>query len=417
MCGLAMYTLNCTFDNNSVSYKYGGAFYVRSVYLTVSNSIFTRNKAKQGGGAIYIQEHTLFITNTVFANNSASNGPGGVLTMSNGIAELSRIAALYNVGYGTGVFYIHDTTTVITNSTFIGNSAMQHEQLGLFGVIHILECTVTFSGMNTMIDNMGSNISASSASIYFTGPTNISSNHGININGGGLSATLSQIYFNRSAITFFNNSADNGGAIFLAESLLYVCPQHLFMSYNTAQNGAGIYGYQSIINKCDDKKQSSEVVITNNYASHSGGGIWALGTTIQLLSSNVYIDHNSAAFNGGGMFLQQNPKIYLLHGPDCLLVYDWCQVKLEIINNSALFGGGIFVADNSTGRGACMGGSLDPNVRTNYLKNVLSDCFIQTINFNGKTNDSLDYVKTIFSGNTAKISGSNIYGVCWTDVR
>ncbi len=118
-----VYILNCTFNNNSVSYKYGGGFYVRSVYLIVSNSIFTRNKAKVGGGAIYIQEHTLFITNTVFTNNSARSG--GVLSISNGTAQLSNITALYNVGYAQGVFYIHDTTTVISNSTFIGNSAMQ----------------------------------------------------------------------------------------------------------------------------------------------------------------------------------------------------------------------------------------------------------------------------------------------------
>ncbi len=145
-----------------------------------------------------------------------------------------------------------------------------------------------------MIDNNGPSISAYSALIYFTGPTNFSSNHGININGGGLSATLSQIYFNRSgAITFFNNSADNGGAIFLDESLLYVCPQHLFMSHNTAQNGAGIYGYQSTINfKCDGKKQNSEVVITNNYASHSAWW-WYLGFRNNYSTVTVKCLHRS----------------------------------------------------------------------------------------------------------------------------
>ena len=55
-----------------------------------------------------------------------------------------------------------------------------------------------------MIDNMGPSINAHSASVYFTGPTNFSSNHGIDINGGGLSATLSQIYFSGTgAIMFF----------------------------------------------------------------------------------------------------------------------------------------------------------------------------------------------------------------------
>ncbi len=121
-------------------------------------------------------------------------------------------------------------------------------------------------------------------------------------------------------------------------------------------------------------KPSSEIY--ENIAEN-GGGINAVDTTIQLTRSYVNIDKNAATANGGGVYLQHNSKFYLFK-EDLEPLYSYVvqpyYVKLIINNNSAQYGGGIFVADD-TQRSACGVRAIE----TNATQTIFAYCFIQTI--------------------------------------
>ncbi len=149
--------------------------------------------------------------------------------------------------------------------------------------------------------------------------------------------------------------------------------------------------------------QKSE--IAHNIAENNGGGIHAVSSTIELTLSYVNIDSNTAATSGGGVYLQQSSKLYLFKMLDEKLLYHVLYVKLLINNNSAQYGGGIFVADD-TQRSACGGGVTE----TDATQTIFADCFIQTIKKYRLFDYNPNYFNTFMTNNTATQSGADIYG-------
>ena len=115
---------NCGFtDNTAESYiyptgatGYGGAIYNGRGTLSVTNSIFTSNKAWYGG-AIY-SSGPLTVKGCTFTNNSAevyseTNGGGGtIIAGSSGTSVVGGNGGAINAG-----------TSTITSNTFVGNTA------------------------------------------------------------------------------------------------------------------------------------------------------------------------------------------------------------------------------------------------------------------------------------------------------
>ncbi len=148
------------------------------------------------------------------------------------------------------------------------------------------------------------------------------------------------------------------------------------------------------------KKQSE---ITHNIAEN-GGGIHAVSSTIELTQSYVNIDSNIANASGGGFYLKQSSKVYLFkNNPESSVLY----VKLMISNNSAQYGGGIFVADD-TESGACR----EETTETNGTQTTFADCFIQTIKLYFEWNSYFipNFFNTFITNNVATQSGADIYG-------
>ncbi len=134
----------------------------------------------------------------------------------------------------------------------------------------------------------------------------------------------------------------------LRESTLFVI-EPVKIYHNTAQDGGGAYSsrveFQPSVpmvyafgRLLPPNKQSE---IAHNIAKNNGGGIHAVSSTIKLTRSYVNIDSNTANASGGGVYLQQSSKLYLLKNYVTVQLY---YVKLLINNNSAQYGGGIFVA-------------------------------------------------------------------------
>ncbi len=187
--------------------------------------------------------------------------------------------------------------------------------------------------------------------------------------GGAISVVQSQIYINTKGVIITNNMATSGGGIFLRESTLIVT-EPIEINHNTAhQDGGGIYAFSSRVVFNTSHKQSE---IVDNIAEN-GGGIYAVATTIELTRSYVNIDSNTATTNGGGVYIQQSSKPYLFK-KDREEQHQQLYVKLMIKNNSAQYGGGIFVADD-TQRSACGGEATESDT----TQTIGADCFIQTI--------------------------------------
>ena len=230
--------------------------------------------------------------------------------------------------------------------------------------------------------------------------------------GGAIHAIQSQVCINSSEKTVIsNNSASSGGGIMLRESEL-VAQSPIFIYENVAQMfGGGIYAYQSGIDFTAKRKS----FIINNFAYQSGGGVYLVASTFKHSRSYVAISSNTALISGGRLFLQENSKLYLLKkkkekNTSVIKLY----LKLAIINNSATYGGGIYVADNSTTAGLHCQGSMQLRDKNDDVS-VSPDCFIQTIQLSEGRKMQLfpiglsgNRVNTYLINNTAE-SGSALY--------
>ncbi len=388
---------NSELTNNSASF--GGAIIVSSGSVSISNSELTNNRADYSGGAISVDSGSVSISNSELTNNSADYD-GGAIRVDSGSVSISNSELTNNVANEGGAIAVFNSSTLIINNTDITNN---------IGSLNILQSKVTFTGMNIFSNN--GPIYAFNSRVEFNGSTTLSNNRGEL--GGAILADRSEIYIYSKGVIITNNTATSGGGIFLRESTLFV-NEPVKIYHNTAQDGGGIYAYSSRVEfqplvplvdargyPLPPNKQSE---ITHNFAENNGGGIHAVSSTIGLTQLYVNIDSNTAATSGGGVYLQQSSKLYLfknLPEPPHRSYY----VKLLINNNSAQYGGGIFVADD-TQRSACGVGATE----TDATQTIFADCFIQTISLYQWFRTNPNYFNTFMTNNTATQSGADIYG-------
>ncbi len=390
--GSSVSIFNSELTNNSADS--GGAIGVDSGNVSVSSSELTNNSA-DWGGAIYVHSGSVSISNCELTNNSADSA-GGAIGVISGNVSISNSELTNNRADWSGAIFVISGRIFISNSELTNNSA-DHGVIYIAQSLLILKNTnITNNTASFMVD--GSSIyAAANSRVEFNGPTTLSNNRGML--GGAISIVQSEIYINTEGVIITNNTATSGGGIFLRESTLFV-NEPIKIYQNTAhQDGGGIYAYSSTIIFNTPNKQSE---ITNNNADN-GGGINVIATTLNLTQSYVNIDSNTADANGGGVYLQQSSKLYLFKNDEENRTQDQ-NVKLMINNNSAQYGGGIFVADG-TESGACRVGATD----TDAPHIIFADCFIQTIKLYEWSKNNSNYFNTFITNNTAQ-SGANIYG-------
>ncbi len=394
---VSVFISNCELTKNSASY--GGAIDVinsgdLSGNVSISDSELINNTADHGGAISTLGSVIVFISNCELTNNSASYG--GAIDAINSFSVSISDSMVTNSSSGEGGAIDTLKSNLIINNTNITNNNVSLT-IGQ-------QSDVTFTGRNIVSNNNGP-IYASNSRVVFNGPTTLSNNRGVF--GGAISAEQSQIYINTEEVIITNNTATSGGGIFLRESTLFV-NEPITIYHNTAQDGGGIYAYSSRVEFQPSVPLLSipniQSVITHNIAENNGGGIYAVASTIKLTESYVNIDSNTANASGGGVYLQQSSKLYLFKkNEEYRNQYNYF-VELLINNNSAQYGGGIFVADD-TESGACRGGATESDA----TQTIFADCFIQTINLYEIDNNP-NYFNTFMTNNTATQSGADIYG-------
>ena len=125
--------------------------------------------------------------------------------------------------------------------------------------------------------------------------------------------------------------------------------------------------------------------IVNNYAQ-KGGGIHASSSSIAVYQPGRLKILNNSAGNGGGMYLEVNPKLYVLktQAPD-FRNFGVNGKLLTFSGNRADYGGAVYMADD-TNSGTCS---------PNFV------CFIQTLALHQAQHVPLNMRNIAFSENNA----------------
>ena len=359
-----------TFTNNSATYA-GGVMRTFNGSFTITSSTFTNNSATQyGGGVMYtIIIYSLIITNSTFTNNSATI-LGGVIYCSALLPDRESLniysSSFYTNkadGYG-GIMFTIGCTTHIADSAFDHN----------LGSLYIFNSNLTISGYTTF-ENC-------------TEPSNKTATEDVLTcqEGGAITTFQSTVIFT-GATNLLNNQARCGGAILATESKIMIYGETTIAN-NTAtnSNGGGISLYQS------DLEIKRNCNISHNHAMR-GGGIHATSSTVAVYQPTTLQFINNRAKNGSGLYLEVNPKLYILKSQSTRQSFTDDEYLLIFSGNHANYGGAVYVADD-TNSGAC-----SPD----------NECFIQTLSLD-QNSYMLDTVNILFSDNTASEQGADLFG-------
>ena len=205
--------------------------------------------------------------------------------------------------------------------------------------------------------------------------------------GGAITSFLSTLIFT-GVSSLSNNQAKRGGATLDTESKIIVYGDTIIADNRaTSSSGGGISLQQS------ELKIKGNCIISDNHAMR-GGGIHATSSTIAVYQSGTLQFVNNRAINGSGLYLEVNPKLYILKLQFQLDEHDILTFR---DNYASSHGGAVYVADD-TNHGAC-----SPDI----------ECFIQAFALHQDwfINYKLITTNIDFSNNTAATNlGANIYG-------
>ena len=373
-----------TFTNNSATV--GGVMATSDGSFNISSSTFTNNSVASWGGVITTYNYydgSFNITSSTFNNNSAA-WRGGVMDTTDGSFNITSSSFTTNKANVGGVIWSEDVESfTINNSSFNTNTADNYG-----GIMFSLECSTQITE-STFHYNSGS-LYTFNGNLTFSGQSKFencvepSNKASLTLQeGGALTSFQSTITFSGES-SLLNNQASQGGAILAIESTIMLYGTTTIAN-NTATNisGGGISLQQS------DLEIRETCFISNNYAMR-GGGVHARSSTIAVHELATLQFKNNRAKNGGGLYLEVNPKLYILKR----FRNNFNNWKILIFTgNHGNYGGAVYVADD-TNSGAC-----SPNI----------ECFIQTLALH-QYSSGIVTANIQFSKNTATEHGPNLFG-------
>ena len=207
-------------------------YYTSSVDLT--NCTFINNHAEYGG-AIYMDGGYLYVTDCIFINNTAFN-------------------------YGGSIAAEYDASLRIKNSKFINSTSTNDAG----GAIYIKE--VSLNGENIEFTNcnatFGAGLTALSSSVTLTSVTG--KNNKAKWNGG----VIYNMYgsFSIADSSFNNNSAHNGGAMFVDNSTSFKISTVTFINNKASFAAGAIY---SLLNKLSRGNSIKDSILGNIFINNT----------------------------------------------------------------------------------------------------------------------------------------------------
>ena len=393
--------------HNNYATDIGGVLYSRSSTIIIEGSEFQDNYASYEGGILFSTSSTITIEGSGFHSNNVTDR-GGVLHARSSIITIASSNFTNNVSPIGAIIYAESRSMIQHIHSFL---LVDNNKADRYAVIYLSDSEIfgDDSGNATFSKNLGSLV-AFNSNITFTGYATFVNNtpsqtvSGDIQEGGAITLFQSNVFFDGECNLEYNH-AENGGAIHSTDSKLYVNGD-VTIAHNTATGiGGGVYLSTSELN-C---QQESTLVFLNNIASHKGGGLHAISSSITAVSPIASRQYTGARINitgnaaerGGGLSLEANAKLYILKYNILYIYHDEDTNTTTFAANSADYGGAIHV-DDDTNSGTC-------------ASSTETECFFQVLalyNFGFG-----EYVRTLirtqsihFSQNHANISGSTLYG-------
>ncbi|MDR2502712.1 MAG: hypothetical protein LBC78_05640, partial [Oscillospiraceae bacterium] len=252
-----------------------------TVRTYVEGGLFTKNTAAYRGGAFYMYQDYLSIANATITENDSGNG-GAINADSLRTLEIKNSTISNNTARsdGAALYAFNSGLITISDSSLTGNKASR------FGgaISSHAEIVIT----NTLIDN---NESAD--------------------NGGAIYMRNYPLTVTGTSVVSNNTSGVNGGAIYAQnEGSVYTVTVSVSgaarITTNRAVDGGGIYikstrgatwgPYISTLNV------SGNAVIDNNTATGGGGGIYTELDSVLNVSGSAQLLNNTAAGDGGAIY-------------------------------------------------------------------------------------------------------------------
>ena len=338
-----------SFDNNEAVTNGGVILATSSSHITVYSSTFDNNKAGQHGGVVYMERSYIIVCYSSFANNTASYDGGVVYAYDSNITMNYSSFNDNQAGDDGGVIFEAYTHTTLYNSSFMNNDASNNGGVLYKTNSDIIICftrTVPtnkdiFTTLCTFVNN--SAVEGGVMYIHDALLTDTSSkyqNNRATTNGGVISLNKGRIKVNASR--FKHNAAVNSGGV--ASTLIQLFQNHMTFEQSHFQHNRAFSGGVITMGR-NDLVSVSRSAFTNNSAVT--GGVVYLLTGNKLTVNNSSFSHNSADTDGGVFYSDFHNSLVL---KDSTLTYNsaeknggvicsFIQTQLNITGDSCTFAG------------------------------------------------------------------------------
>ena len=335
--------------------------------MTIANSLFSGCVAPDGfGGAIDDGTRAIWsAVNTTFYNNRATYG-GAVYNFGSAIASFKNCSFLYNVADNNGgaLKPTSDTIVTVEDSLFEGNSAASNAAVGPQS-----ECTAAAYCVTILRTRFVRNYAASLAgAVALVASVRLED---VIFDGNSCADTAGALYAYLELphilknLTFINNYAPNGAAIYIEGSMDFIFNGTTTFRNNSARyltiaEPTGLGGAFAIVRSASAnfygpvifEKNSAgiggaiyaggassvffadEVSFMNNTASTNGAGLWLGASATVNLTTNVTFSHNAAVSYGGAIYQDAQAKLNT--------------VGIYSFGNTASYGAGFASSSTST---------------------------------------------------------------------
>ena len=308
-----------TMFKNNAAKKIGGAMYCYSchIYFKQNSSTIFSNNIANVGGAVYSNANSLMYfeqnSYTMFKNNAAKKTGGVMYCYSCHIYFKENSSAIFsnnNANVGGAIY-----------STAKGHMQFEQNSYTMFSYNTAGEGGAIY--MSTITDK--------NMSLHGNSFTVFSNN--IAATGGALSLRCDIYFKQNSKIDFTNNTAKEGGAIFIfhSNSISFKGNSKGIFRNNTASSGGSIHSSSGSIH--------FEGVSKTEFSLNSAvdGGAIFTGANISFEGNSYTIFNNNNAENDGGAIFTIEKGILVFNG------YSTTVFK----NNKADYGGALFAKLNS----------------------------------------------------------------------
>ena len=380
---------NCTFTSNNA--LFGGVLATsdNSLFI-ISNSTFAYNHAN-AGSTMYVDYNSSFIISySTFTSNDITTTDGVIVTYRNSVLNISKSTFINNRAISTAAVISCTGKSLNVDSCNFSFNTLDRDG----ATIRSSRCSTHI--VNCIFDhNVGSLVYAYNSNLTLSGKTKFEDSNRALITddigfsqGGVITSYQSTVIFARDStlLCFSSNQVRKSSFMLAIEStiLMYgkitIANNNLTAIINSTGGGISL--------KLSRLEIKGECTLFNNSAMR-GGGIHATSSIISIYQPATLQIINNNAELGGGMYLEVNSKLYVLKEYG---VYTE-KFHLKFIDNHAKYGGAVYVDD--TNSITCSAGG---------------ECFIQTLKLYSFWYYNTSKVNIFFSGNTATAQGSNLFG-------